>query len=68
MSKSTQSIRHIDWREALQAAGSQLREDDRRVLELLAEGKSTPEIARLLGSNRSAIWRQVLRLRAFAAK
>lgn len=60
----TPGIRHVNWRDALINRGSEFGEADRRLLSLLADGKSTPEIARALGTNRSAVWRQVVKLRS----
>jgi hypothetical protein len=53
------SIRQIDWRDALVKLGESASETDRQVMKLLAEGSSTPKIAKTLGTNRSAIWRRV---------
>lgn len=64
MSDAQRSIRRVDWRKALEKLGAAVDEADRQVIALLAEGKSTPEIARIVGTNRSAIWRRVSRLRA----
>jgi|HigsolmetaAR202D_1030399.scaffolds.fasta_scaffold01122_10 DNA-binding NarL/FixJ family response regulator len=65
MSDTQKGIRHVNWREALVKRGTELTEADRRLLSLLADGKSTPEIARELGTNRSAVWRQAVRLRSW---
>ena len=53
------SIRQIDWRGALAKLGESVTETDRQIMKLLAEGSSTPKIAKALGANRSAIWRRV---------
>jgi hypothetical protein len=53
------SIRQIDWSGALAKLGESASETDRQVMKLLAEGGSTPKIAKALGTNRSAIWRRV---------
>jgi len=52
-----------DWQAMKVRIAKDLSESDRQILELLAQGNSTPVIARLLGTNRSAIWRRVQRLK-----
>jgi hypothetical protein len=57
------SIRRIDWKAAQVNHGRTASDGDRQLLELLAEGKSTPIIARELGTHRSAIWRRIQSLK-----
>jgi len=48
----------FDWRTVRSQAGNRLNEADARLLDLLAEGKSTPQIAGVLGEHRSRVWRR----------
>lgn len=52
-----------DWATARTHLRGNLSDDDRRLLDLLAEGKSTPEIAAILGQHRSLVWRRAERLK-----
>lgn len=54
----------IDWSAVRGRLHGRLNKEDQQVLDALAAGKSTPEIARVLGSHRSAIWRCVERIKA----
>jgi len=49
------SIVGVDWRAAQERLKTKLAPDDQRIVDLLAVGKSTPDIAKLLGINRSAV-------------
>jgi DNA-binding CsgD family transcriptional regulator len=49
-------ITGFDWNAARSKGGATLSAPEKRVVDLLAEGKSTPEIAKICGTNRSAIW------------
>lgn len=40
-----------------------LTEEERRIVSLLADGKTQPEIAAILGLHRSAVWRRIAKLR-----
>lgn len=53
-----------DWSAAQAAQVAELSEEERLIVELLAGGKSTPEIAQALGQHRSMIWRKVQRIKA----
>ena len=53
----------IDWSDAKARLIGKVSAEDQRIVELLAAGKSTPDIAKALGTNRSAIWRKVKRLK-----
>jgi DNA-binding CsgD family transcriptional regulator len=56
-------ITGFDWKAAHSKGSPLLTPEEKRVLDLLAEGKSTPAIAKTLGTNRSAIWTQAKRIR-----
>ena len=54
---SDKSNEALAWRTILNS--SELSEEERRIVELLAEGNTQAEIARQLGLHRSAVWRRV---------
>jgi DNA-binding CsgD family transcriptional regulator len=56
------STPQIDWQSAKHNLG-QLTDEEQRILDLLADGKSQAEIAKALGQHRSKIWRRVRSLR-----
>lgn len=58
------ALRNINWRDAVTKLEGTVSADDARIIALLAEGRSTPQIAKTLGTNRSAIWRRIQRLKA----
>jgi hypothetical protein len=58
------ALRKINWQDAVTKLEGAVSADDARIIALLAEGRSTPEIAKTLGTNRSAIWRRIQRLKA----
>jgi DNA-binding CsgD family transcriptional regulator len=49
-------INNFDWKAAALHAGDSLAPLERSILNLLAKGKSTYEIAKILKTNRSAVW------------
>lgn len=53
----------FDWRAVRAQAGNRLTQADARLLDLLAEGKSTPQIAVVLGEHRSRVWRRSQKLK-----
>jgi len=59
----TRVITGADWKAAEQCAGKEFSDEERQIIRLLASGQSTPSIAKALGTNRSAIWRKVKRIR-----
>jgi DNA invertase Pin-like site-specific DNA recombinase len=59
------SIVGIDWRAAKERLKARLDPDDQRIVDLLALGKSTPDIAKLLGTNRSAVWRRIQKIKEY---
>ena len=52
-----------EWSEVAERLGSDVNPDERRLLTLLRDGKTQPEIAAELGLHRSAVWRRVRALR-----
>jgi len=57
------TMSRIDWTAAKSKLRDKVSEDDFQIVELLATGKSTPDIARALGTNRSAVWRRVQKIK-----
>lgn len=57
------AITRTDWRAAQANLKGKISGDDFRIVEMLAAGKSTPDIAKALGTNRSAIWRRVQKIK-----
>jgi DNA-binding NarL/FixJ family response regulator len=57
------AITRIDWRAAQAKLKNKIAEDEYRIVEMLGAGKSTPDIAKALGTNRSAIWRRIQRIK-----
>src|SRR5262245_33499415 len=51
------------WSLIAERLGSDLTPDERRLLGLLRDGKTQPEIAAALGLHRSAVWRRAQALR-----
>lgn len=56
-------MRQIDWGAAQVQLQGKVTANDEKIVELLAAGRSTPEIAKTLGTNRSAIWRRVQKIK-----
>lgn len=52
----------IDWSKI--AGESELSDEERRIVELLAARKSLPAIGKELGQHRSMIWRKIERIKA----
>lgn len=52
----------IDWSKI--AGKSELSDEERRIVELLAARKSLPAIGKELGQHRSMIWRKIERIKA----
>lgn len=63
MSTSSSPITRVDWRSAQAKLKSKISADDQRIVELLAAGKSTPDIAKAIGTNRSAVWRRIQKIK-----
>jgi DNA-binding CsgD family transcriptional regulator len=57
-------ITGFDWKAAQHKGSKILTPEEKRIVDLLADGKSTPEIAKILGTNRSAIWTRARKIRA----
>lgn len=53
----------FDWDALRSSLGKTLSEADARLLDLLAEGKSTPQIATIVGEHRSRVWRRAQELK-----
>ncbi|HVZ18793.1 MAG TPA: sigma factor-like helix-turn-helix DNA-binding protein [Terriglobales bacterium] len=56
-------ITGADWKAAQKYAGSEFTEEERQIIIFLASGLSTPNIAKALGTNRSAVWRKIQKIR-----
>lgn len=59
--------RGFDWA-ALRQILTDVSQEDARLLELLANGESTPEIAKILGEHRSRVWRRAQALKQRVAR
>jgi len=57
------TMARVDWRAAVALLRGKISEEEQRIVDLLAAGKSTPDIAKALGTNRSAVWRKVQRIK-----
>lgn len=53
----------IDW-SSVKNRLSSLSDEDQRIVDMLAERRTQPEIAQALGQHRSMIWRKVQRIKA----
>jgi DNA-binding NarL/FixJ family response regulator len=53
-----------DWTAIRVQLKGKLSTEHERILDLLVEGKTQPEIARQLGLHRSAVWRRIRQIRA----
>jgi DNA-binding CsgD family transcriptional regulator len=53
-----------NWAALLELGQHQVTGDDVKILQLLAAGNSTPQIARSMGISRSMVWRTSQRLKA----
>jgi len=53
----------IDWPSAQAKLKGKISGEDQRIVDLLVQGRSTPDIAKSLGTNRSAVWRRVQRIK-----
>jgi IS30 family transposase len=60
-------LSEFDWGELFKTKSSELSSDQKRILAMLLEKKSTPVIAKEIGRSRSAVWREVLRLKTLLA-
>ena len=56
-----------DLRKAISAHAG-LTTEQRQIVDLLALGKTQPEIGRALGMHRSAVWRRIKKLKAMPLK
>lgn len=61
---SRSGLRGIDWRSVRLSLGDKITPEDQRLIDLLTAGKSTPQIARELQTNRSRIWRRIQKIKA----
>ena len=59
-------VQREEWLNILDQIGDELSEEERRIAKALADGKSTPDVSRMLGQHRSMIWRKAQRIRARA--
>lgn len=56
------ALRGINWTQIRRTAAPNLSTEEIAVLQMLVEGKGTPEIARALGRSRSWVWRTAERM------
>jgi biotin operon repressor len=59
---------NVDWKRIRANPPSDWSAEEIRLLDLLATGTSTPEIARIMGQHRSMIWRKIQRLKSRVAE
>lgn len=52
----------VNWKEVEKRL--ELSDEERRIVQMLAERKSLPDIGKALGQHRSMIWRKVERIKA----
>lgn len=57
------TMSRIDWNAAKLKLRDRISGDDFQIVELLAAGKSTPDIAKTIGINRTAVWRRVQKIK-----
>jgi len=57
-----------DWQTVLSNHFGRLDAENRRILELLTEGKTQPEIGATLGLHRSAVWRRIRKIKALTLR
>jgi len=53
----------FDWTSVRSSLQGVLSDDDARLLDLLVAGKSTPQIATIIGEHRSRVWRRSQQLK-----
>lgn len=58
---------NVDWKEVRANTPSDWSAEEVKIVDLLAKGTSTPEIARIMGQHRSMIWRKVQLLKSRVA-
>ena len=56
--------RKAEWSQIRDMLAGQLSEEEQLIVAALAEGKTMPEVGRMLGQHRSMIWRKTKRIRA----
>jgi DNA-binding NarL/FixJ family response regulator len=56
--------RKAEWSRIQDRLAGQLSEEEQRIVAALAEGKTMPEVGRMLGQHRSMIWRKTQRIKA----
>lgn len=61
---SKPTMTQIDWQAARVTLKGKISEEDERIVDLLVAHKSTPDIAKSLGTNRSAVWRRIQKIKA----
>jgi hypothetical protein len=54
--------RKDDWAKIRDTCAGHLTEEETRIVAALADGKTMPEIGRLLGQHRSMIWRKTKKI------
>lgn len=56
--------RKDEWSRILGRLAGQLSEEETKIVAALAEGKTMPEVGKMLGQHRSMIWRKTQRIKA----
>ena len=53
----------MDWRNAQQKLAGKVDAEEAKILQLLVEGMTQPQIGKELGLHRSSVWRRVTKLK-----
>jgi len=53
-----------EWETIRSQLVGQLSDEEQRIVDALADGKTMPEVAQMLGQHRSMIWRKSQRIRS----
>jgi len=61
--RTPQGVTGVNWSDAKAKLAGTLSVDESRIVDLLIAKKSTPDIAKALGTNRSAVWRKIQKIK-----
>lgn len=63
MATQSSSEPRATWKDSAHRLGESVSTEEKRMLQLLADGRTQAQIAKELGLHRSAVWRRVKKLR-----